>query len=1531
MATIRTVFAPGQTLNLLDPNSWVGGVVPGPNDIAQIGENGNYRTRINMSSPYNIYEPPTKNGGNAILPWSGNDVTIRVDANNTNYNSEYEFPDTNGSFLVYLSSAYPLLRFPVKINYISKSLDNANFFYSCSVDTSYGSNWTFKMESASYNANITPLGYYSESYGWIGNDNFVYPLETEFQLTGSQVWHVGQIETLERCHLTIKDNAHLKLDGTSVNPNAIYNNQDSLRNVIRIIDNATVETTGSVQRNSAGIFFQSRDEYQRFQISGSSSLPTTTLASDCNAGDSTITLSDPTGFGEGSLISIDQTIEDMEYYVNSSLSGSNFILYNGAHSSFLNPTGSYIEQRQGSSRITSNIENNEVVKIVSQSGNDFTVVKRFGKEGDVYQDLGTYTYEQFTQTFTGSVAPPYDGNKRAILVSSLHRQFKKGDKLVINNSLVTDCLLADYYLSSSILYDYNTTATVENSLHSAPYRLTSSLAIPGQVYQDSSLRSNVNQFNEYFNYENNWVHSFRTGSSGEVTGSLHLRTDNSYINSANNPITYASSIITQSYFQEGEITINYNFQRNLTGSYDTSTRFSLDYAQQGYSKYGAVETFGASSYQNGNWFIHNNNYNIYFYQNKGTSITSRNNKVFGTNTPSHIKLKIVRKNGREQTFINDNLINTSYNEYSPSPIKIAGYRYLNIFNIEIKNAYQLLLLDTDQPVNKGENILEGVGTYYPHQSGQRVRTDSNHVKDPLAFTDLMKFFWTKKGQTDILPYLHGVTTSQLQGTDNYYNYYRFTTSRAMGGNNVLTLPVLGRKANGATRKSGTGYYEIWDMQRPVSMSALSFQHYSDYNYNSTEMAGENIQIDVSNDLENWTTVYGPTPDPQYTSRMGQRRFYEFTSGSTSAQFFKLYLNGNSNTNNNALSDIGLYNFYDDNNQYLGNTIELYNADMFDVGDEVLFSNLKYPEPKITWQNRDGGGILDWYSNTLPNVTDLTDDDVVGGLNPLYTITAKSGNRITLDKKISHLFIDKDTLVTKWNRGGVKLKGNSKSLFRIYFYNFPNTKNPYQWINSTCYKFSPNQQMRIFSRCGSFNTQLENNSWEFKSGQRTYMGPANIFKNNIILGGPGYWDSNMSVDTNSVKSLTSALMFNNLIWGTKDIAWLTMNRLMFWYDKIINTYNTFYKIREDGNAPLAANITDDDAFRRIHKFPLTKWAHNYYAGMGSDVVQRALRNNKFRVNESIDRLQVYDNWMGIGRPLTYTSVAGSVNLVGTYQMYTNSPLVESVKPYSYLSNTLVDSYNQTHGFPIYRDRIGGTNIPFLFDNPILSQPFVFMSSHDAGFTGIAKNGTSNEYSLISSIATSRVYDAGTRSRAIINGGYKALFSLDEEQQIQFQLNFDYLTYNYGHLANTITNTSQINAGYFNVDWFYPYLILVDKNYKVIDSQILNSTSNTNFNYNKTFTLPKGEYGIGLRVSGWNTLNRFWQETLIHGPINFNIFSTKPSKTSVYYNSWDAYKLFETPNLYYSTNDGFRNGAGTKALIRPANSLPVGTLKIRKLKL
>jgi len=313
MATIRSVFSPGTTFNVLDPNAWVGGVVPGPNDIAQIGENGNYRTAINMDrAPYSSYASPlsgstiVKNQGSVIFPWEGNDVIIPVSNNNTNYNSEYQFPETNGSFLVYPRQNSVDLRFPIKIDYISKSISDTYTFQSCSIDRNY-SNWVYKTGSDDlYDADLDEKGYPKEIFTVLRHNDYVYPLHTKFELTGSDTWHVGQIETLERCHFTVKDDATLKLDGTTVNPNAIYNNQDSYNNEIRILNNATLELTGSTQKTNAGFYFYSRgNSFNLIQISGSDLLPYTTLSQSAQSEDSVITLTNTSSIGEGSIISID--------------------------------------------------------------------------------------------------------------------------------------------------------------------------------------------------------------------------------------------------------------------------------------------------------------------------------------------------------------------------------------------------------------------------------------------------------------------------------------------------------------------------------------------------------------------------------------------------------------------------------------------------------------------------------------------------------------------------------------------------------------------------------------------------------------------------------------------------------------------------------------------------------------------------------------------------------------------------------------------------------------------------------------------------------------------------------------------------------------------------------------------------------------------------------------------------------------------------------------------------------------------------
>lgn len=1538
MATIRTVFAPGQTLNLLDPNSWVGGVVPGPNDIAQVGENGNYRTQINMSTPYNIYDPIGKNQGNAILPWEGNDVTIRVDSNNTNYNSEYIYPDTNGSFIVYALSSYPRIGLPIKIDYVSKSLDTNSFFYSCSVDYSYGSNWTYNPDTDLYCATITPEGFYSESFGIIIDNNYVYPLETKFELTGSQVWHVGQIETLERCHLTIKDNAHLKLDGTTVNPNAIYNNQDSYYNVIRILDNSTIETTGSVQRSNAGFFYYNTDGYNRVQISGSDLCPNTRLSSSAQIGDTTIVVDDTTGFGEGSIISISNNVED-QYYYGASLDLSKPIIFQNQNYIMGHSTGSRVETYVTTGFATSSFEDMEVVQIISSSGNELTVASIYGKKGKVHEDLGLYDYESFVQTF-GGVLDYYTGNKRAILVKSLHKNFKKGDKLAFNKSLITECVFDDYYLSSSRFIDYNNGDNVENSIHQAPYRLTSSIAIPGEIYDNTSIRP-VDSYNEYFNYNNNITQSFKTGLSGGLTGSLHLRTDNDYIVSNNNPQTRWHGLITQSFFDEGEITVKFSLFRDLTGSYDGSALIALGVGPGGLLRHGATWStekprsvqrqigwdFEAGRYLDV-WGSGNNRlsrfYTQYFME-SGSGNSTPN--VNDPRDPKEWVIKLHNKQGRVEYFCNDKRIDAAPGVITPGPISLSMYRYVNVFSIDIKQYYQLLLLDTEEEINSGDDILEGIGLKYNHPKGQKVRTNANQVKNPLSFEDITKDFWYNKDEATVFPYQHGAT-SNVATNGNYYNYYRNRITDNYGQELALTTPKMAHTISYSYAKNGAGFYVIYDFQQPISMSALSLQHYYDYSYDYTEMAGENIQIDVSNNITDWTTVYGPTPDPRYTTKQGQRRYYEFTSGSVTAQFVKLYLNGNSRRTDNRLSDVGVYNFYDENNQYRGNTIELYNADMFNIGDRILLINNKVPEPASGWNDSYRmGGTIDWSESTLPNVSDRTDDEVAGGMSPIATITSINGNKITLDRKLAYSPVSKDTLVYKWNQGGINFKGNPKNIQGFYVYNQYRVSNPYQLINATFDYVQYNSDFRwaLGGRNQSFYSQIENVSLDIKYSNRPAYLLNHIIKNNLVIGG-SYIYLGHNFDTSTIPNYDT-VAFNNVYLYQPDNMVIGSSQ-SFFTGKSYFIYNTIYKSRENSyTIPTQGN--SGDIFRRFYSFPKIKIAHNYVGttdyGLGFGINQFM----DWYTGESLKNIKVYDNYYGNGRGAFYNYSNMSLNntFYKNYSNAINNPNFElHTNSYSLTSNTLVESYRHYYGY---------LQIPLLnIDRPILNpfdlelkQPVV----HNFTAENIGVSLLKESPSLFKMIVVNPyAYNAGKRNRSPLNI-YKLLFILEEEQTIQIQCDFDYQLLKDTSQQKYPYNASQQNAGYFNNEWVRPNLLLIDStSYIILDSEPLLSQSFTSLSYDKTLTLPAGEYAFGLTKDNGATDYQYWTDLLNHSPIDIKMFSTNPDKLFAYYNSFDAYKLFDNPGHYYPTND-YTSYSNPQSRIKRSNSIPVGKLKLRKIKL
>lgn len=1470
MATIRSVFAPGQTFNVLDPNAWVGGVVPGPNDIAQIGENGNFYTQINMSSPYNINDAELSH----LKPWTGSLDMIRVDDNNVIWDGTYEFPDTDGSFLVYPQRNHSDLVVPIKIDYVSKSLSNDDFFYTCSIDHSY-SNWVYKVSAS---ANPTHEMFPTEVVAIIQDNNMVFPLETKFELTGSDVWHVGQIEPLERCHFTIKDNAHIKFDGSTVNPNGIYNQQDAERTVFRFIDNCTVEVTGSTQRSNSMFRLYDRRNYHRIQISGSDTCPHTLLSENTSLGSSIIKLDNPTNFGVGSIISIDTPVQ--VEYINP-LINNNLNPYNGY--SFLEyPTGSSVgPSTYPNTRTTSSILNDEVVRVISQSSSDeFLVAKLFGKEGEIIQDFGTFDYNTFVETF--NVTPEvFSGNKRAVLVRSLHNDFQKGEILAISRSLVTKCLYADYYLTESKNIDFTAGDTLEDNLIYSPYVYSGS-------FVDSTFKAGA-YYDEYYRWENNLLYGPRTGSSGEVTSSVYLRTDNDYIYNNNNPRTRAQVMVSGSYFKEGEITVVYDYNRNLTGSYDGGAvlETNIGYHPGAYAAWKGTSRLRGIFQPCKKILLTSNYISVVANGQVGDGYDSivGQEEILGEEYPSKIEAKITHKKGKTDFYINGTHITTQLGESSLAPIMLSLYRYVNLYSINIKDYHQLVLLDTDESVGVGDEVLEGARLEYDHFQGQRVRTNANSIKDIRGYKNLLHDWLDKKGKSNILPYLHGYVSSR----SNKYDYNNLLGGdRSVGGELVYTNSKLGWNLQGDYIKGGNNFF-VYDLVSEVEFDSLSFRYYLDYNYDYNQM--NDVQIEVSNDIENWTTVYGPTSDSRYTTRLGQYRFYDFPEGSVNARFIRLTLNGSTQSTSNALSDLGIHHFNE-----RGNSIELYDASMFSVGDQVVFADVK------------NGGIRTRYDRSyyplqwsiIPGVTSgtTTDDDVCGGLTLKYTITEINDNIITVDRRIANTTLTKDTLVYKWNQGSVNFKGNHKNLYQFAIDRTYDATNTFQIVNANfdhvgddIYLSSARILFSEFENCSVNNV-----------GQDSVNFGINSAKNNIIIG-----SANLRTGYSLYPGSYDAVYFNNFVYGNGSF-------LPYQYIRDVKTQVNRYNISLSSyTSNWGSNMRSPSKifYSKIY------YQHNYFSSRYDPILDP--NTLYYSHTNAINSIIINDNYTTRGYQ-GYSNTYSDTNASREYassMLYAN-PNLEPFKDYKSLSNDGgMNSLYLDAGLRVgdNRDIMNTKYYPY---DSIIKMPIVNLSTTYNNST-IYKEAPS-KYGVFSR------YPQGSTAYELFNF-YHCDFLVEKEQEINIQLFFDYFITKHKIYDRSHDNTN-INRGAYTLGYNYFKLLLVNHQTSIIlDKEDLGATLYTNFSYNKNHTLKPGNYTFGFK---YNTSIRENYKIFEHGPISFNIFSTDPDHLIVLHNNFDAYKLLDTRG--YAINDIFTNDSlGPKTVKRSSNTLPTGKLKFRKVKL
>ena len=582
MATITAVTSSvqGESLNVLDPNTWVGGVVPGPGDTAVFPHRpfSYYRNTGTTSETSYQYVHPI--GG----PWSGsNGITMdKLGADgvtrvyhqaqfNTNTTTNLGLDEechSNGPY----SSSFFAVMLPgrgihqmVNIKYQRKG---TSFFASCSLNNEF-SEWipkniyTSSLEDEFTGNKISGYWQYNSVY-YIRNYN-------QYHLTGSATWSVGHIDMGNFTEFEIRD-AKLELTSTTPQVDMTYGSYNS----IKVLGSAHIQVSGSATTTLGGIYAYRRN-YVSILISGSANYSSSYMTQAAEEGDTTISVADSNAFGEGDLVSIHQDPNSMtftnrvrmiddtySYTMAQTWNHRRFLTSSISDSVWGGFTADQDVPEPGYTRFnhSGSIMDWEWARVVSSSNNQLTIGKLLTKRGKIETQLGTYTHQQFIQTF-GKTIPSYNGSKRAILVDlpNVERGFTSGESVTINDKAY-DILHESSYLTQSIFIDFT-----KGDVDPRNVFIWSNNILSGSAYSQTQLQGSYYSWDEYYRKHTLWDSGSHATVDGTIkaSGSFFLnpfkqRSWGAYGTPYNtyryDTYLYHEAQISGSYWDQGEIEIS---------------------------------------------------------------------------------------------------------------------------------------------------------------------------------------------------------------------------------------------------------------------------------------------------------------------------------------------------------------------------------------------------------------------------------------------------------------------------------------------------------------------------------------------------------------------------------------------------------------------------------------------------------------------------------------------------------------------------------------------------------------------------------------------------------------------------------------------------------------------------------------------------------------------------------------------------------------------------------------------------------------
>jgi hypothetical protein len=1010
--------------------------------------------------------------------------------------------------------------------------------------------------------------------------------------------------------------------------------------------------------------------------------------------------------------------------------------------------------------------------------------------------------------------------------------------------------------------------------------------------------------------------------------------------------------IRNTFFQEGEITISGSILRDFTGS-SASNHLGISTGHNPYTRTAYVGTNFDSILdghtESGTMFIVGNQY-IYtknigqastqfmdHTQQVTSSVTNldvyRNDGDFVippfTGSTQQVELKVTRTDGIQRSYLQGVLVDEFLNVAEErGMIGLILSNYASLFSIDIKERYQLVILDTEQSFSY-QNLVKQGGLTDTQSAGKLCKFLGNEIEDPMGYRNLIWQYYYDKGRTNILPYCHNFiqTTANVTDTGVLLAY--------AGGRPLMHTDGAPRSVFGSG-KSGADFFITYDLNQAVSFDTIGVGFHRDTNLTESDtnntMVG--IRVDVGDDPYTFTTVYARANDTRLASYGNAYRTYTFPSGSVTKRFIRLYAEGGTSAVNptlyNSINFFGVYNYatgsYGAYPTNTTNQIKLRSVKNFAVGDQIRFWNKEGVNGRMDGAYFVGTGVQGnaRYINydAITNITSSAQDsDIAGGLTDYYTITAISGSVLTLDREPSYYHLFSGTTVLKVNRGKVNITGGRRNRLTIISSGISTTlslTNFQHYVASNGTNVYGVQGGLGSTTIYPVRSEMEDAFVYSPTGARfSHLGVA-IRERNVIgrmfYLQSGYGSHQYNMYTHVAFNTFSINATNGFYFPVSSADRFIYNHNVIPFDATakqaigaLSTGNVFRQgvsIIKNNYYPLIGSIdpriitfslsSGNTYHRQLTK--LFKWDSqtNFFSGA---LLATSATNAAVGIHNSINKFKIFDYGNYSIQPVLPRKFNAAFAQYGI-PYFQNA--TQNIAPWDGYLETLQLS-------PTLREYIR-------IQRPTVISPTFIFKQDDYYATYMAASYSTQDQ---------------------IGNFIKCVFYVNTTADVRVQLDMMARVFvGRKHSLPNAQSTTVVNQGFDYYGKVLPKLVILDLDRNVVlYSKLISSTAWQDASIDELFTMQPGHYVVtfeqGYNNEGQTNTNR-GQHLLDFTRPQFNLVTNNKNNIDVISNNWDIVKLFD--NVDHNVDDDmlYTSNLGVETVVKVSNDLNTST-RFNKVKL